>query len=203
MTDQTEAARLTDQLRNFAQGCRGSMWQSRDETIRLMDEAAARIAALEAELAAARRCPPSVEDMTRRFLTWPLPEDFSPDAGITFEPVMNAGTAYEHKHQPVGTNLLNYKQAKAMVKHITGAEGAADDTPARPSVAEAAKALLANCPNPIFDDLKPEMIGEIRVPITSVDEDGDEVSESIMLPWYTMKEVIHLALRTLAGEDGQ
>ena len=36
MTDE-----LIKQLQNFVQGCRGSMWQSRDETIRLCDEAAA------------------------------------------------------------------------------------------------------------------------------------------------------------------
>ncbi len=40
---------VAKECRNFAQGCRGSMWQSRDETIRLMDEAADRIEALEAE----------------------------------------------------------------------------------------------------------------------------------------------------------
>ncbi|WHZ35728.1 hypothetical protein [Sagittula sp. MA-2] len=60
-------------------------------------------------------------DMVNRFLTWPLPEDFQPDGGITFEPVGNAGTAHEYKRQPSGTNLLNYEQAKAMVRHITSA----------------------------------------------------------------------------------
>lgn len=52
-----DAAELVERLRAFAAGCRGSMWQSRDETIRLCDEAAsliqsqaARIAELEAGL---------------------------------------------------------------------------------------------------------------------------------------------------------
>ena len=52
-----DVSALVDQLRAFAAGCRGSMWQSRDETIRLCDEAAsliqsqaARIATLEAGL---------------------------------------------------------------------------------------------------------------------------------------------------------
>jgi hypothetical protein len=40
---------LNGDLRRFAQGCRGSMWQSRNETIRLCDEAADRIEALTAE----------------------------------------------------------------------------------------------------------------------------------------------------------
>ena len=41
---------LVERLTNFANGCRGSMWQSRNETIELMDEAAARITALEARV---------------------------------------------------------------------------------------------------------------------------------------------------------
>lgn len=39
---------LKARLLAFAQGCRGSMWQSRDETIRLMEEAATAITDLEA-----------------------------------------------------------------------------------------------------------------------------------------------------------
>ena len=42
---------LIERLRNFAQGCRGSMWQSRDETIRLCDEAATALAESQAEIA--------------------------------------------------------------------------------------------------------------------------------------------------------
>lgn len=39
---------LKARLLAFAQGCRSSMWQSRDETIRLMEEAAEAITDLEA-----------------------------------------------------------------------------------------------------------------------------------------------------------
>lgn len=45
---------LIRQLRAFAQGCRGSMWQSRDETIRLMDEAAEALTTAQAEIEALR-----------------------------------------------------------------------------------------------------------------------------------------------------
>lgn len=38
-----DAAGLVERLRAFAAGCRGSMWQSRDETIRLCDDAASLI----------------------------------------------------------------------------------------------------------------------------------------------------------------
>lgn len=57
--------------------------------------------------------------MARRFLAWKLPENFSPDAGISFDPIFNKGTPYEMKHQPTGTNLLDWGQALEMVRHMT------------------------------------------------------------------------------------
>lgn len=56
--------------------------------------------------------------MTTRFLGWRLPEDFRPDGGVKFEPVTNAGTAYENRYEPVGTNLLTGVQAEVMIRHI-------------------------------------------------------------------------------------
>ena len=53
-----------------------------------------------------------------RFLTWKLPADFQPDAGISFSPIYNAGTPYEARHEPSGTNLLNAEQAFAMFRHV-------------------------------------------------------------------------------------
>lgn len=53
-----------------------------------------------------------IEEMTLRFLTYPLPLDFNPDGGIQYHP---------HPHgRPVGTNLLNYTQARAMVEYMLG-----------------------------------------------------------------------------------
>ena len=46
MSAEPDATVLVARLRMFAIGCRGSMWQSRDETIRLCDEAADVIEAL-------------------------------------------------------------------------------------------------------------------------------------------------------------
>jgi hypothetical protein len=59
-----------------------------------------------------------VKHMTERFLGWRLPENFNPDGGVTFDPVYNKGTQYEGRHQPVGTNLLDYTQAESMVRHM-------------------------------------------------------------------------------------
>ena len=60
-----------------------------------------------------------IKQMVNRFLAWRLPDDFAPDAGITFKPEFNEGTAHPMRHQPVGTNLLTYQQAEAMVRCIT------------------------------------------------------------------------------------
>jgi hypothetical protein len=59
-----------------------------------------------------------VKQVVNRFLAWKLPESFNPDGGIVFNPVANAGTQYEYRYQPVGTNLLDANQAEAMVRHI-------------------------------------------------------------------------------------
>jgi len=59
-----------------------------------------------------------IKHMTERFLCWKLPADFHPDAGISFTPDYNVGTAFPMRHEPVGTNLLCYTQAEAMVRHM-------------------------------------------------------------------------------------
>ena len=56
---------LIRQLRAFAQGCRGSMWQSRDETIRLMDEAAEALTTAQAEIEALRQALVNHNDVLR------------------------------------------------------------------------------------------------------------------------------------------
>lgn len=59
----------------------------------------------------------SVDDMYRamvnRFLSWKLPADFVPDAGISFLPLGEHGTHF----WPSGTNLLHSGQAMEMFKH--------------------------------------------------------------------------------------
>lgn len=59
-----------------------------------------------------------IKNMAERFLQWKLPSDFQPDAGISFVPDFNVGTAHPMRHQPSGTNLLNYSQAEAMVRFM-------------------------------------------------------------------------------------
>jgi len=59
-----------------------------------------------------------IEALVNRFLAWKLPKDFNPDGGITFEPLGNAGSPHEYKHDPIGTNLLTAYQAQQMIEHL-------------------------------------------------------------------------------------
>ena len=59
-----------------------------------------------------------IRHMVNRFLGWRLPEHFSPDAGISFNPTFNEHTAHPMRHEPVGTNLLDAQQAEAMVRYL-------------------------------------------------------------------------------------
>ncbi len=58
--------------------------------------------------------------MVDRFLSWKLPKNFNPDAGISFTPKYNVGTPYEREHEPMGTNLFDAEQTKSMVAVMLG-----------------------------------------------------------------------------------
>jgi hypothetical protein len=59
-----------------------------------------------------------IKHMVGRFLVWKLPENFTPDGGISFEKTFNKGTPHERNHEPSGTNLFDGTQAEAMVRHM-------------------------------------------------------------------------------------
>ena len=59
-----------------------------------------------------------IKHMVSRFLAWKLPDNFAPDCGITFKRDYNENTAFPAKHEPKGTNILEYEQAVAMVKYM-------------------------------------------------------------------------------------
>lgn len=52
------------------------------------------------------------DEMICRFLSWELPEDFSPDAGVKFSAPENRA------HWPTGTNLMNYDQTRQMLEYV-------------------------------------------------------------------------------------
>jgi hypothetical protein len=59
-----------------------------------------------------------VKRMVDRFLSWKLPSNFAPDAGITFKATFNENTAHPMRHEPTGTNLFSATQAEAMIRHM-------------------------------------------------------------------------------------
>lgn len=61
-----------------------------------------------------------IKRMTERFLMWKLPADFNPDNGISAK---RPNYAPNVTWEPTGTNLLDYTQAEAMVRHMVEDDG--------------------------------------------------------------------------------
>jgi hypothetical protein len=60
---------------------------------------------------------PDVKAAVDRFLGWKLPETFSPDCGISFDGRKD-DEWNKNKCWPVGTNLFNAEEARAMFEHV-------------------------------------------------------------------------------------
>jgi hypothetical protein len=67
--------------------------------------------------------PVVTDEMVTRFLGWHLPQDFAPDAGISFNP------SPDPHSWPVGTNLLTDPQARAMLEYVLQGAPAAQALP--------------------------------------------------------------------------
>jgi hypothetical protein len=63
--------------------------------------------------------PVATSEMVNRFLGWPLPKDFLPDCGISFDGRKD-DEWNKNKTWPIGTNLFTAEQAKAMLQHALG-----------------------------------------------------------------------------------
>ena len=61
---------------------------------------------------------PLIDQAVDRFLAWKLPSDFSPDCGISFNRTYLNHLQQLTEYAPIGTNLLNAIQAKAMLEHV-------------------------------------------------------------------------------------
>lgn len=71
-----------------------------------------------------KRVEQDIDQMVNRFLSWKLPKDFCPDAGISFKPTKPyEGDELGNSWWPIGTNLLTAVQAREMIKHIIGVPG--------------------------------------------------------------------------------
>ena len=63
-----------------------------------------------------------IKYMRDRFLGWKLPENFSPDGGISF-----TKKPYNHVNEPYGTNVFDAQQADQMIRYML--EGLPKATP--------------------------------------------------------------------------
>lgn len=62
-----------------------------------------------------------IKQMVDRFLSWKLPENFSPDGGIMFDPDGAKKLDPRNlRYEPYGTNLLDANQAEEMIRHVLG-----------------------------------------------------------------------------------
>lgn len=59
----------------------------------------------------------AMERAVSRFLSWKLPADFAPDAGIAFAP---GHVTTNSPLWPTGTNLLTATQARDMIRRVLG-----------------------------------------------------------------------------------
>jgi hypothetical protein len=59
-----------------------------------------------------------IKHMADRFLGWKLPDNFSPDGGVSFKRTFNDHLPTPMKREPSGTNLLDATQADAMVRYM-------------------------------------------------------------------------------------
>lgn len=91
-----------------------------------------------------------INQMVSRFLAWRLPEDFTPDGGISFTPMLYRAGYEPILREPVGTNLLTFTQAKAMVQHMV-----ADLTPCLDALAMQRALTHINAANDVLFNSNP------------------------------------------------
>lgn len=60
-----------------------------------------------------------LDKMVDRFISWPLPRDFGPDCGISFDGRKD-DEWNKNKTWPTGTNLFTAEQARAMLEYVAG-----------------------------------------------------------------------------------
>jgi hypothetical protein len=59
-----------------------------------------------------------ISHMADRFCGWPIPENWNPDGGVSYERFGNKGTPREFKRDTSGTNLFSHEQAKEMIRYM-------------------------------------------------------------------------------------
>lgn len=59
-----------------------------------------------------------IKHMVSRFLGWKLPQNFSPDGGISFKKTFNDHLPTPMKNESTGTNVFDADQALGMVRYM-------------------------------------------------------------------------------------
>ena len=78
---------------------------------------------------------PITDEMVTRFLSWRLPDSFSPDCGISFKRTYNEGSPFgTSTYEPTGTNLLSADQARVMLEYVLAAPS--HSAPSEPTINE-------------------------------------------------------------------
>ncbi len=78
-------------------------------------------------------------------------------------------------------------EIEALKRRITQAEGR-----------DAVEAFLMSLPNPVFDILKPELIGDYHVDVLTYNEDEDDVTQKVPIEWTTIQQILRDAFQYLA-----
>ena len=102
-----------------------------------------------------------------RFLAWKLPEDFKPDAGISFKPTFNEHLSQPMKYEPTGTNLFTADQARQMFEYLLAelSPPVAQQAWRDAALEEAAKQVEANKLDnggPEYNALISDIAGQVR-----------------------------------------
>jgi hypothetical protein len=148
-----------------------------------------------------------IKHMVNRFLMWPLPEHFHPDAGISFTPEFNV----EHmaaqgkppmRHKPIGTNLFGADDAERMVRFML--DGASAMQSATPTPSEE-KVVCDKCEGrTIYIGRDVETGAEVEISCLYCNETGF-VTAALPTPRDTLvadAEFLCARLRDLEGFDG-
>lgn len=59
-----------------------------------------------------------ISHMADRFCGWPIPENWQPDGGVSYERFGNKGTEREFRRATSGTNLFSKQQAEEMISYM-------------------------------------------------------------------------------------
>ena len=94
-----------------------------------------------------------IEYMVQRFLGWRLPENFNPDAGISFKPYFNEHTDHPMKSEPTGTNLFDYGQAKEMIRYLVDGMPVASAPSPEELAREIARLMFTNPPRDYVEEI--------------------------------------------------